>query len=58
MDNYQAHKIIESYRQSLTDANIVICTAITDNGEVDVIDISYRNDYPEFEEVTCKITSI
>jgi hypothetical protein len=53
---YQALKIIESYRQSLTDANIVICTAITDEGEVDVIDILYRDAYPEFIEVTCFVS--
>jgi len=50
---YQALKITEPYRQPLTQANIVICTAITDNGEADVIDIAHANAYPDFEVVTC-----
>jgi hypothetical protein len=48
----QALKITEIYREPLTQANIVICTYMTTQGEVDCIDLSYQAQYPDFEVVT------
>lgn len=48
----QALKITESYRQPLTEANIVICTYMTTQGEADCIDMSHQAQYPDFEVVT------
>jgi hypothetical protein len=47
-------KIIESYRESLTQNGIVICTYIltSDNSEVDCIDMEYDSKFPMFEIVT------
>jgi hypothetical protein len=54
METYKALKIIESYRQLLTENGIVICTVITvDQGEQDVIDYIYHDEYSEFEIVDC-----
>ena len=49
-------KIIESYRESLTQNKIVICTYIlsSDNSEVDCIEMEYQEDYPMFEIVIVK----
>tara|TARA_R110000850_G_scaffold247387_1_gene372293 strand:+ start:2087 stop:2251 length:165 start_codon:yes stop_codon:yes gene_type:complete len=46
-------KIIESYRESLTQNGIVICTYIltSDNSEVDCIDMEYESQFPMFEIV-------
>ncbi len=56
METYPALKIIDSYRQSLTEANIVICTELTvEYGDADVIGYEYKESYPEFETVTCII---
>jgi hypothetical protein len=58
METYQALKIIDLYRQSLTEANIVICTEISvEYGETDVIGYEYKDLYPEFEVVTCIINN-
>jgi len=56
METYKALKIIESYRQSLTQAGVVICTAVTeDYEEFDVIDYEWKDTYPQFEVVNCII---
>lgn len=49
-------KIIDSYRDSLTQNDIVICTYFlsSDNSEVDCIEIEYQADYPMFEIVIVK----
>lgn len=53
MDTYKALKIIESYRQLLTEIGIVICTVITEEyEECDCIDIEHQNQYPQFEVIT------
>jgi hypothetical protein len=49
-------KIIESYREPLTQNKIVICTYLSssDNSEVDCIEIEYQAYYPMFEIVIVK----
>lgn len=45
-------KIIESYKNELTQEGIVICTyGLVGGGEADCIDMNYQTEYPTFEVV-------
>lgn len=49
----EALKIVDSYRQELSNKTIIICTyyELPNMNEVDCIDIIYQSEYPQFDVV-------